>query len=373
MARKGYSTITIMPYLSLTDEIRFDNLRIWPFHKFSCKYISDISLRNHIGKILSTYTYIGGKVIENPAIITNAEYKFPNIYSKSIQRIQYLKRAFLIPCMLEMLPWSFITSDNFSCYYQRFQIGEDRISPLAGAIHPIQTGGYNIKKIKFQKPGYIHLPNKPIGINIPVLEALFHIYRTQNDGLDKVNIVNSIQPFFYAYMNISDIGIHSRILNLIMAFELLFGDASGNRENFRNNILKYTNQIPNSEPRQLYPIINTRTGVQFKKIKLSFIEIWAEEFYKLRHKIIHGTIPTKEDFIFKDLNGCIQQHDPHFSIGVNVFIVCVLRKLIELKYKDIPSYYISTGKPIMTKCISGIKNELFKIDDQSCTEGLTAI
>ncbi|MBD3366017.1 hypothetical protein GF360_01595 [candidate division WWE3 bacterium] len=371
MPTRNYNTVTILPYLYLNGEIGFDNLRIWPFHKYKDKNISDTALKTHLEKILQTYTYVSGRSIENPTIITNYRYEFPNIYKKTIDKIEYTKQALLIPSILKMNSWNFITSDNFLSYYQRFQIGNTGISTQAGAIHGISTGGYTMDEIQFQKPEYIHVANQPVNFDIPTLSALLDLYKDRETNLDKANIYNSLGPFFYTYKNTTEIPMHTRILNLIMAFELLFGESS--RSNFRSNILNYVSRDPSSEQKYSYPEVHTQTGAVIRNLNLSLPEIWAEEFYKLRHRIIHGNVVSTTDFVFNDTEDITTKNDPHFYIAINMFVGCVLKKLRDLGYQDIPKYYISTADIPIYKNISGISDELFKIEDRGLHEILAGM
>lgn len=156
-----------------------------------------------------------------------------------------------------------------------------------------------------------------------------------------------------------------------MAFELLFGESE--RENFRKNIQKYSTL---GATRQLktfsYPIMHTKTGNKIADESLTLNQIWAEEFYKLRHKIIHGDTVYSDDFIFKDLIGVVKPREPHFYIAVNFFVVCLLNKLRELGFQNVEHYMVNPDAPkvFLGKSISGIKDELFKIEDIGANERL---
>jgi len=147
-----------------------------------------------------------------------------------------------------------------------------------------------------------------------------------------------------------------------MAFELLFGQSS--RQTFRDNIQKYSIFGTRIKLKTYnYPIVNTKTGRTDSHEQLTLNQIWAEEFYKLRHRIIHGDTVEFQDFLFADLLKIIKKHNPHFYIAVNFFLACVLNKLRELGFNNIPHFVINPdakNSPI-DKNISGIQNEVFKI------------
>lgn len=365
---KKYNTLILMPYLPIQGLIKFNGLQIWSYQKMSHSLIKNDLLREHLNKLVGCYQFQKGNPIQNPTVISGNKINFVNPSQLTISKIEVLKNIFLFLGILENNSWSFVTSDNFEVFYQRFIIGDEGISTQAGAIHRISTGGYKISEISFIKPEYINLPMS-FKLDAKILRALEDCMVNSSNNINKSRVIQSLNPLFNAYRNSHEHSWQSRILLLVMAFELLFGETE--RENFRSNIQKYstlgyTKQLKTYR----YPIIDTRTGKKITEKDLTLNQIWAEEFYKLRHKIIHGDTVYSDDFIFSDLQKAVTPREPHFYIAINFFVVCLLNKLREIGFQDIEHYIINpdSNKVFFGKIISGIKDELFKIEDISLNE-----
>jgi len=369
--KRAYKTLMIMPYLPLDGLIRFDGLSLWSYKKLGTKLITDVNLRTHLDKLAGCYQLHKGNKIQNPALITTDTVNFPNPTRVTIAKIEVLKNILLFLGILENNSWSFLTSDNFEVFYQRFNVGDDGLSTQGGAIHRILTGGYKIGEIAFIKPEYVNLP---MGFHpdAATFNALSNCTVNSSTSKDKSRVIQSLNPLFTSYRNSHEQSWQSRILLLVMAFELLFGETE--RKNFRKNIQKYS-RLGERKPLKTYkyPIINTATGATLAEEQLTLNQIWAEEFYKLRHKIIHGDTVFSDDFIFRDLMKIVKPREPHFYIAVNFFVVCLLNKLREIGFNDVEHYIINPDAPkvIGGKVISGIKDELFKIESLSFYEALT--
>lgn len=351
-----------MPYLPIEGYFKLSNLILWSF-KNKQSFVKDIALRNHLLKLLSCYKYHNGISISNPTLISINGINFSEPSKKSIAKIEVAKNILLFAGVLENIQWSFTTSDNFEVFYQRFNVGDENISTRAGAIHSIMTGGYKISQLSFIKPEHVNIP-LGLRLNGAVIKALENCLENQATDAGKSKVIQSLNPFFNAYRNSHETSWASRILLMVMAFELLFGESS--RQKFKENIQKYsTVGIRNAMRTFPYPIMNTQTGKLINTENLTLNQIWAEEFYKLRHRIIHGDTIYSDDFHFVDSERIVKQHEPHFYIAVNFFVVCVLNKLREIGFINAPHLVVDSDSKaeLFSKNISGIKNEVYKIED----------
>ncbi len=355
----SYKTLIIMPYLPLSSGLKIDNILIWSFKNKQNNMIHDVALRNQVSSLLTCYKTNGGRIIDNPAVVSIRQPTFANPTQNSINKLEMVKNILLFANVWENNQWSFVTSDNFETYYQRFVMGSDAISTSGGWIHRIMTGGYNVGEVTFVKPDHINIPFDRRRLNSALVSALTDCIINQTRDVEKARIVQALNPFFNTYRNSNELSYQTRMLNLIMAFELLFGQSS--RSHFRNNIrrLSHTNTHPQTFH---YPIINTTNGEVLEVADLTMNEIWGEEVYKLRHKIIHGNSVENHDFSFNDLLGIVARHEPHFYIAVNFFMVCVINRLREIGFINVPKVYIHAGENrVSAKNISGIDSEFFQI------------
>lgn len=368
--KRSYKTLILMPYLPLEGLIKFDGLSIWSYKKLSGQMIKDDALRAHLNSLMGCYQHVKGSPIQNPAVVSTNQVKFTNPTRQTIAKIEVLKNILLFLGILENNSWSFISSDNFEVFYQRFNVGDLNLSTQGGAIHRILSGGYKIGEIAFIKPEYVHLPMsfRPNG---KIFRSLEDCMINSSKDANKSRVIQSLNPLFNAYRNSHEHSWQSRILLLIMAFELLFGETE--RENFRKNIQKYSLLgATGSLKTYKYPIINTKTGKTIVEEELTLNQIWAEEFYKLRHRIIHGDTVFSEDFIFRDLLKLTKPREPHFYIAINFFVVCLTNRLRELGFTEVDNYIINpeAQSVYLGKVISGIKDELFKIESITSIQSL---
>lgn len=360
MPKQKFKTLLVMPYLPLEGALRFDNLIIWSYHKKKDEFIKDDSLKNHLDRLVACYRFLNGGIIRNPSIVSVNKINFSTPRSTTIAKIEVMKNVLLLAGVLENKSWSFVTSDNFEVFYQGFNVGDENVATQAGAIHRITAGGYKIPEIAFIKPEHINVPLhfRP---KASVISALENCMVNSFSDSAKSRVIQSLNPFFNAYRNSHEHSRQSRILLLIIAFELLFGETE--RINFRKNIQKYSTYGSNYQMSvHKYPIINR--GRVMSKEQLTLNQIWAEEFYKLRHKIIHGDTVYDDDFILQDLLGLKKPREPHFSIAVNFYLVCLLNKLRDIGFTNVPHLIINPDSKnrLFVKNISGIEEETFKIE-----------
>ncbi|MGB9706828.1 MAG: hypothetical protein ACPLXP_02015 [Microgenomates group bacterium] len=236
---------------------------------------------------------------------------------------------------MKMLPFSFVTSDNFEVIYQRFTVGDPHVSMEAGSIHRIITMGYKLEKVSFFKPEYINIPFD-IRIDAKTLTAFNSELLKNPLNDDFLRILRSLSFFFDSYRNSYDVSWYSRILLIFIAIETLLNCKK--RKEFRDKIqdLCTHQRLQGKEKIYLYPIIRTETGKKTGNENLTYKQIWAEEFYKLRHHIIHhGNLPNNW-LVFKDLLGITKRPVGHFYIAERVFISAVLQTLRRLGYSDVP-------------------------------------
>lgn len=361
MPRPKFKTLIIMPYLPLEGVIKFSGLKLWSFQKNLDQFVKDEPLKEHLKKLTGCYQFYRGHVLQNPTIISVGKADFSNPSRRTIAKIEALKNILLLASVLENNSWSFTTSDNFEVFYQRFNVGDDNISTSGGSIHRILAGGYKLGEIAFTKPEHINIPLK-FGAKGSIIRALEDCLTNSSTIPAKSQVIQSLNPFFNAYRNSHEHSPQSRILLMIMAFELLFGETG--RPQFRTNIQRYsTLSSPLTMPTHNYPIVNYGRVTSNEQLTLN--QIWAEEFYKLRHKIIHGDSVYSDDFIFKDLLSLVSPREPYFSIAVNFFVVCVINKLRDLGFTNVPRLVINPNARagLFTKNISGIKNETFKLEE----------
>lgn len=371
MPRQHYKVLVIMPYLSLRGRFNILGFTFLSAKNDLPSYITNSGLLSHIRSILSMYKSPSAHAVQNPTIVTYSGTAFRKLQSKTISELYDIRSALIFSSFLKNNSWSFSTTDNFEIVFQRFNVGDDGIALQGGFLHGILSGGLRISNTVFTTPPHIHVSTFENGFEGRVLAALIKCIDQQESVPGCSTIIRSLKSYASAYRNSHEIDQASRILSMITAFELLFGVSS--RAQFRSNILNYSEEL--SPTRYSYQEEDTRTG-NSRPITLTGIQIWAEEFYKLRHKIIHGDIVTYEDYSFVDMtNSLFTNANPHLAIAFEVYTVCITNKLRELGLLSDYHLVITEKKnhKFNDKNFMNISNREFTIVDRGLHDLLASV
>jgi hypothetical protein len=238
-----------------------------------------------------------------------------------------------------------------------------------GSIHSISTGGLKISRSIFTTPPHVLISNMNHSFEPEILLGIVDCIEQQTTEPQSSALLRSLRSFSMAYKNSHDMDNASRVLSMIMAFELLFGE--NGRANFRKNILKYSEEY--SPSRYPYNEINTQTGNIIRQCSLTGIQIWAEEFYKLRHRIIHADIVISSDYVFKDMNSRIfNGNNSHIALAFETYAVCLTNKLREMGKTT--NYHLMVtekkNRSITDRNLMNIQNKEFTIVDRRLHDAL---
>jgi len=335
MPKIQHKTAILMPYAPLKQELDIGGIKFIPFQKLKVDPKVDKSILAHFTKIVSTYKNLGGSQIQNPTFIFVKNINFKNPSRLSTSRIETAKHLLAFMGIMRMLPFSFVTSDNFEVIYQSFIPGDDHVSTRAGSIHSIMTGGYQLPRVTFFKSEYINLPFD-VRVDNGTLDAFNKELLSKPPRDEFLRILRSLEFFFDSYRNSYDVTWYSRILLIFIALEVILDCVT--RKQFRDRLqdLCTHKRFVGKEKTYLYPIMNTQTGSKMGDENLTYKEVWAEEFYKLRHNIIHHGVIPKDWLVFKDLLGLTKRTVGHFYIAERFYISAVLQTLRRVGYSNVP-------------------------------------
>ncbi len=292
------NSFVILPYVLVAGPFTFNGCTFLPFDKLK-EEVADQEIRNLAEQLRKTYIKFDNRTDENLTFIYPAESHLGDeIESERLsQVIQTIQVAFL-GYFINNHQWHWITSDNFEPIMVRYD-GE-HISLQGGSIHQVLSGGHTLEGAKTIRPNWINNVGKlgPIGMKKyagPLLEAAL-----QNNTS---NAITSMLFFFEAYKNNDSIPLVNRLTNLYLAFNTLFKVPTGSgseRKVIKEQLVKHSEP---SLPTYSYPIINTNNGREIAREELTVVQIWWEEFYKLRCRIFHGDALQEGDFLFTDISG----------------------------------------------------------------------
>lgn len=317
--------IAYLPYYSINN-LKIDEFAIYPFAEIDTM-ITNKSIRNAVSVRLQLNTDQRGEMLTTISILQRANNDFSPFTdeeSSCIQDIKYL----LFFCSLKTNNmnkkggkfYSWITSDNFEVIYQNFKVEDNgHIGFGSGGIYSINSIDA-IDEVTVQKPMYI---NKPLsfGYDLVLLNKLKAL-KLNNISIYK-RIISAIQQLYDSYKNSHDISWSSRILLLVMAFEILLDlPDNGQRQQLKDSFdsllgLKYEIQKPDPIITYQSPRSRGRSEEENRAIRVYF----AEMMYLLRNSIIHGNQPEMAAFMF--------EKQRMFDLGTNFFVLAVERLLDE--------------------------------------------
>ena len=209
-----------------------------------------------------------------------------------------------------------VTAENFEAYFYDMYPNDYSVSTRSGSVFPQTIIGGDMKKTSYTAPPYVIVERGNFAPSTMKSPVLAHVVSNPTPSL-----LNALSFFFQAMRNDDRRTILNRVTDLYTAFLMLMKAAPNKDE----RELWWNNMAAISEPGLLtysYPIINTKTGKPRPYPKnLNIVQIWGEEFYKLRCKILHGDRLKISDFAFSEISGnCLVSHRPgHFYLGANVF------------------------------------------------------
>ena len=306
-----------LPYISMAsqDEIQVDRVRIWNYSTKADEYIRDVSLRTNIDKIIGLNVHRGAQ-IRNIGIVSIGDIDFRPFGEDELQDIHeaciILFLSFLSYQMRlqgENVGFFMRTAENFRCVIQSFMLGDDHIAERSGTI--INMTDFNlISKISIHKPPYVALNQPTFSHDVRLLDNLVRLKRR---GIRLYNrIIRASEIFRQSYYNTEDVSIILRTPFQMAAFETLLELGQQPRKNFKDLIENYCN-LPHD--RKFVHSYLDRGGKR-RDVSRTMKGKWAESFYQLRNRIIHGDKVKGKSFKFREKMF-------HFDIAIMFFVVLI--------------------------------------------------
>ena len=208
-----------------------------------------------------------------------------------------------------------VTNEGFSVYTLNFVPGSMEIAYPRGKICKFgaEPLGVGIDELLIQMPDEVDPGYEP-NYDQELLAALSVAVANQQPTNSLV-IRRSLDYFLQAYTNDPAMRHEVRIMLMFIAFEILLS-TRGKRDFILNKIGPLCNCAEDSTKQHA---IRSPKSQKSRSQMLTTKQVWAEDFYFLRDKIVHGLPVDDQDFLF---NG-----KPHFSISVDFYRLCVRKKL----------------------------------------------
>jgi hypothetical protein len=318
--------ITYLPYLSMGryEEAIFKplNVRVWNYARKSTQYIPDITARTAVDALMAT-NVAHGRSINDMGIISVSNF---DLREYTPEEKALCKETALLLFVGSLARGGVIgrganaghyvsTTENFTVVEQNFVQEGDRIATQDGYVVNIRIGGYKISEVKFGRPDYTPAPLDSNGDG-RIIDDLLKMRAKQKRIYRR--LMRAIDMFKQAYYNDTKLSQQSRIMLITSAYEILFDlPESGQRARLKENFRQLFVMPTDIKRRYKSERGSGRPSVwEIDSIKV----MWADKFYTLRNKIIHGSPLKPADFVF-----CDKQR--HFDIAV-LFFVLGLKKIM---------------------------------------------
>lgn len=163
------------------------------------------------------------------------------------------------------------------------------------------------------------LPNKEM------VKDLQLVFKTRSiEPETKKRIIKSLEWYKLSQTNSPDVSYASKLGMLITAFEVLLPFPKAPKA-------KYFRQVINAYRSSNKNDIESEIIIDNTKVFVSEKALWAENFYKLRNKIVHGDDVRPSDIWFNSDNSNFLNYD---LVGCILFNECISRAMNEIGSKN---------------------------------------
>ena len=307
-------TFAIAPYLATEESFTFANYQ----------FVSLQDLRAYAeGSILEAATVIAGmyhnqmnKPIKRATFIFPLNQTFGEyLGDTSVNEISDMLKVLYLDAFCHLDQLNVVTAENFEVIFYDMRPNDYSLATRSGSVFPTSNLGGDMKKTSYTAPLHIIVDRGNFIPSELISPALAHVAKMRTPSL-----LNALSFFLQSMKNDERITWLSRTTDLYLAFLMLMKASPDQKE----RELWWDNLAAISKPglpTHHYPILDTRDGKLKRHKDLSIAQIWGEEFYKLRCKMLHGDQLHISDFAFSEISGknLVPNRPGHFYLGANVF------------------------------------------------------
>src|SRR3989344_456406 len=222
------------------------------------------------------------------------------------------------------------TAENFDVALYVIVPDSTYITFNTGTFVPSRQGGLDIAETRIVRPRHIPTPNG-FRFDNDLLRSLLQLRQKHPRVYSK--IITACDIFRQGYYNDSTFSENARILLQMAAFEIVLELPEAEpRRKFKELIGRITNV--DNEPIVSY--LSERPGDRRVRERGSVKQCWADAFYALRNRIIHGENPRPNEFLFR--------RNYHRDISLKFFVKCIQWRIERSLGKELFDYEIRWEK-----------------------------
>jgi len=322
--------VSYIPYLNMKDrhEVIFSDLhvKVWNYGLMKTTYVADQRLLTKLDTIMNSQLYRGfpnDQPIIDMGIISVNDVDFRDFSPKE----RDLAREARLRMFAGALVWNtqimtdvnrghrMLLSENFDIVWQNFSLDDDHFGIRGGSIIQKNDMGFTLGMYDFKRPQYVMSPMS-FNLDEETLSLIAKLYR-RNKKLYR-RILRALEIVVQAYYNDDKVPEPSRILSMASAFETLFEIPDSGQRAFLKDKTRTMFVLP-GDPKRRYKSSrgSGRLVTEYESIKV----MWADRFYELRNKIIHGDKMKSDDYNFA-------KKQRHLDIAL-LFFAVGLQKIIK--------------------------------------------
>lgn len=309
------SQVTYLHHLPLKAPLDLGAYTIWPYRAQRSQMIKTWPVREHLDKLFALMLNYRGKPLKHMAVITpKGQPDFKPQPAEAIEGMRDVLGALFLSTVLENSFMGSVASDNFTLIIQNFQPGSDGWATADGSYIHTTVGGLKLQDAGIRLPGYVPRPDQ-IHYDEELLAGCLACFSSSQDDLKK-RIARSTRWVSHAYANVEHFPYQSRVLLLMIAFEILADlDPSLKADSFG----EWLDKVWKTPDANKFPLT-----APWAKPNVSYGQVgwWGVEFYKMRNAIVHDGDPHQQSAV--DSLG-----REFFSTGVYVYSECLKELLRE--------------------------------------------
>jgi hypothetical protein len=241
----------------------------------------------------------GGLPLQNMGVMSVDGADFESLSAEAYAEAETLRRALFLACLsfnTSLVDSNGVfmayTADNFAFVRQDFESDTEHVVLEEGGIIAQRLFGFSVRTSRFQKPTYVQVP-PTFHCDDPFLEAIEET--RSDDPILFERLISAAAPLLESYYNAPTHSVAARVLLQTAAFEALLDlPERGQRKVFRER-MDHLLARP-TDKRYTFGVelgggnVATETG--------TLIALWADRFYTLRNRIVHGRGPASREYRF---------------------------------------------------------------------------
>lgn len=320
---ENYRQVLYLHHLPLKAPMVLGDFILWPYYKSRDTFVKKPETRKYLDQLFSQMCDFQNRPLKHIAVLSSSTSpSFSPASKETFSKMNDVINALFFSAAMENDVLGAVSSDSFHLITQNFTPGEDGWGITDGSYIQITIGGLKLKNAGVRlSPRMTHISD--FRYDSELLDGCIKCLMARDNSLRK-QIFSSLQWVAYSYDNAPRISYHSRIIQLMVGFEILGAYPGAFTSRTFAEWLERTWNVPTDR----------KTFVAEKKGLGPYGPLgwWGIEFYKLRNDIIHNKKDSDALPVFDS------QNREYFKTGIYVFSECMKEIFSQNGFFKRPSY-----------------------------------